>query len=173
MILVAVGAGPEAEEEARRRWEDEKPDEYFFLEVFGSAVVEHLTTMTGAGSATGLNAVRWLSCPTTAPVTLNGTSRAASAARVTKWRTAASAFRVEVLESGMLSPKKTLLAVFGLTRHTERFAGSPSWSPARIVPSHLASTGARLSGGPAGEGQEMPDRIILDYEAQYSVNTKR
>ena len=30
VILVAVGAGPEAEEEARRRWEQEKPDEYFF-----------------------------------------------------------------------------------------------------------------------------------------------
>jgi hypothetical protein len=41
VILVAVGAGPEAEEEARRRWMDEKPDEYFFLEVYASAVVEH------------------------------------------------------------------------------------------------------------------------------------
>ncbi|MGA2340632.1 MAG: hypothetical protein ABSF75_12100, partial [Terracidiphilus sp.] len=47
-ILVAVGAGPEAEEEARRRWSEEKPDEYFFLEVFASAVVEHLTTLAGA-----------------------------------------------------------------------------------------------------------------------------
>ena len=48
VILVAVGAGPEAEEEARRRWDEEKPDEYFFLEMYGSAVVEHLTTLTGA-----------------------------------------------------------------------------------------------------------------------------
>src|SRR5580698_4529383 len=47
-ILVAVGAGLEAEEESHRRWLDEKPDEYFFLEIFGSAVVEHLTTATGA-----------------------------------------------------------------------------------------------------------------------------
>src|SRR5579863_2594821 len=31
VILVAVGAGAEAEEEARQRWADEKPDEYFFL----------------------------------------------------------------------------------------------------------------------------------------------
>lgn len=46
-ILVAVGAGPEAEEEARRLWAEEKPDEYFFLEMFASAVVEHLTAMTG------------------------------------------------------------------------------------------------------------------------------
>src|SRR5580692_10468725 len=33
VIVVAVGAGPEAEEEARRLWADEKPDEYFFREV--------------------------------------------------------------------------------------------------------------------------------------------
>ena len=47
-ILVAVGAGPEAEEEARQLWKEEKPDEYFFLEMFASAVVEHLTTIAGA-----------------------------------------------------------------------------------------------------------------------------
>ena len=47
-ILVAVSAGPELEREAQNRWRDEKPDEYFFLEVYGSAVVEHLVTMTGA-----------------------------------------------------------------------------------------------------------------------------
>ena len=29
------------EAEAQRLWQDEKPDEYFFLEVYGSAVVEH------------------------------------------------------------------------------------------------------------------------------------
>ena len=47
-ILVAVGAGPEAEEYARRCWSEERPDEYFFLEMFASAVVEHLTTIAGA-----------------------------------------------------------------------------------------------------------------------------
>ena len=47
-ILTAVSAGPELEEEAQARWRDGKPDEYFFLEVYGSAVVEHLVTMTGA-----------------------------------------------------------------------------------------------------------------------------
>ena len=39
-VLVAVSAGPELEEEAQARWRDAKPDEYFFLEIFGSAVVE-------------------------------------------------------------------------------------------------------------------------------------
>jgi hypothetical protein len=40
--------GPEVEAEAQRLWREEKPDEYFFLEIFGSAVVEHLVTITGA-----------------------------------------------------------------------------------------------------------------------------
>jgi hypothetical protein len=47
VILTLVSAGPELEAEAQRLWRDEKPDEYFFLEIFGSAVVEHLTTTTG------------------------------------------------------------------------------------------------------------------------------
>ena len=48
IILAAVSAGPEVADEAQRLWKDEKPDEYFFLEVYGSAVVEHLVMMTGA-----------------------------------------------------------------------------------------------------------------------------
>src|SRR5579872_7220122 len=47
-FLVAVSAGPELEEYAQTLWREEKPDEYFFLEIFGSAVVEHLVTITGA-----------------------------------------------------------------------------------------------------------------------------
>src|SRR5438045_1839647 len=41
IIVVAVSAGKELEAAAQRAWAAEKPDEYFFLEVFGSAVVEH------------------------------------------------------------------------------------------------------------------------------------
>ena len=47
-VLVAVSAGPEVEAEAQRLWLEEKPDEYFFVEIFGSAVVEHLVTTIGA-----------------------------------------------------------------------------------------------------------------------------
>ena len=42
-VLAAVSAGEELEQEAHRLWLGEKPDEYFFLETFGSAVVEHLS----------------------------------------------------------------------------------------------------------------------------------
>src|SRR5690349_19637427 len=47
-VLVAVSAGKQCEQRARELWLEGKPDEYFFLEVFGSAVVEHLVTNTGA-----------------------------------------------------------------------------------------------------------------------------
>src|SRR5260370_16244979 len=47
-VLAAVSAGAEIEQEAQKLWREEKPDEYYFLEVLGSAVVERLATMTGA-----------------------------------------------------------------------------------------------------------------------------
>ena len=43
-MLVAVSAGSECEAKARECWQDGKPDEYFFLEMYGSAVVEFLVT---------------------------------------------------------------------------------------------------------------------------------
>ena len=46
-VLAAVSAGAEVEQEAQKLWQEEKPDEYYFLEVLGSAVVERLTKMTG------------------------------------------------------------------------------------------------------------------------------
>src|SRR3954470_16940364 len=47
-MLVIVSAGRECEQKAQQLWREGKPDEYFFLEVFGSAVVEHLITTAGA-----------------------------------------------------------------------------------------------------------------------------
>ena len=38
-VLVAVSAGRECEERAQQLWRESKPDEYFFLEMYGSAVV--------------------------------------------------------------------------------------------------------------------------------------
>jgi len=44
-LLVAVSAGPQCEEKARALWLEGKPDEYFFMEMFASAVVEHLVAV--------------------------------------------------------------------------------------------------------------------------------
>ncbi len=113
-VLAAVTAGPELEAEAQRLWREEKPDEYFFLEVYGSAVVEHLITMTGARLCAWAEEQGMAVLPHDSPgyagweiseqPGLHGLLRPVP---------------IEVLESGALRPKKSLLAVFGLTRHTE------------------------------------------------------
>jgi hypothetical protein len=119
VVLVAVSAGPEIEREAHRAWLEERPDEYFFLEMFGSAVVEHLTTMTGARLCAWADDDRMAVLPHYSPgypdwdiadqqslFSLIGPDEIPGA--------------LDVLDSGMLRPKKSLIAVFGVTRHTER-----------------------------------------------------
>ncbi|HEV3200955.1 MAG TPA: hypothetical protein VGZ73_23795 [Bryobacteraceae bacterium] len=119
-ILVAAGAGAELEQEARRLWEEGKPDEYFFLEVFGSAAVEHLTHMTGARLCAWAEEQGMAVLPHYSP-------------GYPEWDIAEQARLLnligesgklpgylEALDSGALRPKKSQLAVFGFTRHSER-----------------------------------------------------
>jgi hypothetical protein len=144
--LVAVSAGRECEEEARRLWEEEKPDEYFFLEIYGSAVVEALV----AGAAFRL--CEWADrrglavLPHYSPgypdwdiaeqrklLDLIGLERAAGLPR-----------DLRVLETGMLQPKKSLLAVFGLTPHVERVQRLTSLVPC----TNCSLPGCRYRRGP-------------------------
>ncbi len=113
-VLVAVSAGPEAEEEARKLWLEEKPDEYFFLEVFASAAVEQLITATGAQLCASAEAQGMAVLPHYSPgysewdVSEQGRLKALLGELPGP---------LEVLCSGALRPKKSQLAVFGLTRH--------------------------------------------------------
>jgi hypothetical protein len=120
-FLVAAGAGPEAEEEANRLWREDKPDEYFFLEVFGSAVVEHLFTTAGARLCAWAEERGMAVLPHDSP----GYSQWDIAEQASLLRLIQSAghvlpARLEALGSGALLPKKSQLGVFGLTRHTAR-----------------------------------------------------
>jgi hypothetical protein len=121
VILVAVGAGPEAEEESHRRWLDEKPDEYFFLESYASAVVEHLAATAGARLCDWAEQHDMAVLPHYSPGFSEWDIAEQSRLLELTMRTRKEPFpsRVEVFDSGMLRPKKTLLAVFGLTRHSE------------------------------------------------------
>lgn len=120
-IMVAVGAGPELEDEAQRRWHDGRPDEYFFLEVYGSAVVEHLITMAGARLCAWADGEGLAVMPHDSPGypdwTIEEQARLLSAINDGR---AAGPLPVEAMATGMLRPKKALLAVFGLTRMTDR-----------------------------------------------------
>lgn len=128
VVLVAVGAGPELERQAHRAWVEERPDEYFFLEMFGSAVVEHLTALAGARLCDRAESEDTAVLPHYSPgypewdirdqkklLTLIGRDQLPG--------------ELDVLESGMLRPKKSLLAVFGLTRHIDRVRHLPQLVP--------------------------------------------
>jgi hypothetical protein len=81
---------------------------------------------------------------------------------------------VEVFDTGMLRPKKTLLAVFGLTRHTDRLRRLTE-----LVPCENCSFGpcqyrrAPYRRAPQSFGEPLPISIaVLDRNAAYSVNRR-
>jgi hypothetical protein len=175
-ILVAVGAGAEAEEEAHRRWADEKPDEYFFLEMFGSAAVEHLATSTGARLCDWAEQQGMAVLPHYSPGYPEWDVAEQPRLLELMKRTHKEPFpsRVEALDSGMLRPKKTLLAVFGLTRHADRLRRLTG-----LVPCESCSFGpcqyrrAPYRRAPRSNGELVLTHIpVLNQEAVYSVNRK-
>jgi hypothetical protein len=116
-VLAAVSAGPEIEREAARLWREEKPDEYYFLEVLGSAVVERLTAMAGERVCAWAEGMAVL--PHYSPG-YPGWDIAEQSRLLGLFQGAGKLpGKMEALESGALKPKKSLLAVFGLTRQSE------------------------------------------------------
>jgi hypothetical protein len=176
VILVAVGAGAEAEMEAGRRWEDEKPDEYFFLEVFASAVVENLATTTGARLCEWAEQHGMAVLPHYSPgyPEWDVAEQLQLLELLKRTREVKLPSPVEVFDSGMLRPKKTLLAVFGLTRHTDRLRRLTD-----LVPCENCSFGpcqyrrAPYRRAPRLPGEQFPARIAeLDQDAEYSTNRR-
>ena len=173
-ILVAVSAGSELEEEAHRRWKSDEPDTYFFLEMYGSAVVEHLITLAGARLCDWAEqqsmAVLPHASPGYADWDVAEQPRLLEALRST--RRAPFPGALDVLDSGMLRPRKSLLAVFGLTRHTEHLRRLTD-----LVPCENCSFGPcayrrapyrRL----AAKNGPSPSAQPLDPNAIYTVNRK-
>jgi hypothetical protein len=130
-VVVAVSAGSECEEHARTLWLDEKPDEYFFLEMFGSAVVEHLIAQANGHICAWADARNQLALPHHSP----GYSGWNISEQIKLWevvRTAADSKlpgELAVLESGMLRPKKSLLALVGIAPKAEGAAARPRFVP--------------------------------------------
>lgn len=117
-ILVAVSAGPECEQQAHQLWQEGKPDEYFFMEVFGSAVVEHLITQAGARICSWAEPAGITVLPHYSPgyPDWDVTDQHKLLALIHAAADTPLPGVLQVLDSGMLRPKKSLLAVFGLTK---------------------------------------------------------
>ncbi len=118
-VLAAVSAGRECEEKARQLWLEEKPDEYFFGEMYGSAVVEHLVTTTGARLCAWADQHGMAVLPHYSPGypewDIADQRKLLELIRRKNFRE-----EIQALDTGMLRPKKSLLAVFGITRHVNR-----------------------------------------------------
>lgn len=189
VILAVVSAGPEVEAEAQRLWKDEKPDEYFFLEVYGSAVVEHLVMMTGARLCAWADGHHMAVLPHYSPGypewDISEQPRLLELIRRT--RTQSMPAGIEVLESGMLRPKKSLLAVFGLTTHADRVQRLTDLIPCqncslaaclyRRVPYDRAPRTATsevqpAAGDIAADGEAETSAVALDHNAKYQVSPK-
>jgi len=176
VILVAVGAGPEAEEESRRRWVDQKPDEYFFLEIFASAVVEHLVTSVGARLCDWAEQHGMAVLPHYSPGYAEWDIAEQPRLLELIQRTRKEPFpsKVEVFDTGMLRPKKTHLAVFGLTRHTSRLRRLTDLVPCEncsFGPCHYRRAPYRRA--PQSFGEQLPiSAAALDLAAAYSVNRR-
>ncbi|HXG56496.1 MAG TPA: hypothetical protein VNJ03_14055 [Vicinamibacterales bacterium] len=180
-ILVAASAGPELEREAQVRWRDEKPDEYFFLEMYGSAVVEHLVMMTGATLCAWAERDGCAVLPHYSPGYPEWSIEEQPALLGLMGRTRADAIPLELLDSGMLRPKKSLLAVFGVTRHTDRVRRLTGLIPCencslaacqyRRAPYRRARTPAAFETS-AIDRDTADEAAPLDRNASYSVSVK-
>ncbi|HEY1220494.1 MAG: hypothetical protein ABSE42_10100 [Bryobacteraceae bacterium] len=130
-VLVAASAGGEVEAEAQRLWLDEKPDQYFFLEVFGSSVVECLIAIAGARLCAWAESRGMAVLPHDSPGypewDVGEQGRLLDLLRQGGKQPLPGG--LEALESGALRPKKSQLAVFGLTSHAERVRRLTELSP--------------------------------------------
>ena len=164
LILAGVSAGPELEAEAGKRWDAGCPDEYFFLEVFGSAVVEQLTVLAGSRLCEWAESQSMAVLPHYSPGYPEWDIL--EQPRFLKLLTSGTLpSRLEALDSGALRPKKSLLAAFGVTRHTDRLRRL-----SELVPCESCSLGGcQYRRAPY---RRSLDTAYLDQDANYAVNTK-
>ena len=116
VVLLAVSGGAACEAEARRLWEESKPDEYFFLETYGSAAVEHLVARANARVCAEADANGTVAVPHYSPGygKWDVAEQNQLFAILRQGATGEFPEPLEVLSSGMLRPKKSLLGVIGL-----------------------------------------------------------
>ena len=187
-MLITISAKKECEEQARQLWLKKKPDEYFFLEVFGSAVVEHLVTHTGARICAWAEEGARAVLPHYSPGysgwdTVDQNRLFAAIVNGAKQLPG----ELQVMESGMLQPKKSLLAVFGITEHVERVRRSATLVPCenchfspcqyRRAPYQHASAqiedvGRLQARDRNGVQTDLINGFRLDQNARYSINPR-
>ena len=188
VVLVAVSAGPEIEQAAQIAWREGKPDEYFFLEVLGSTVVEHLTMLAGARLCAWADERGMAVLPHYSPgyPEWDISDQPRLLALIQQTSSSELPSRLATLESGMLRPKKSQLSVFGLTQRTEQVRRIPGLAPCEAGASQSCEY-RRLPDVAPGPASILPATVMrrvdqaaapaplalpLRRNARYAVNAK-
>lgn len=117
MLGLAVSAGPEIDEACAQLWQDGKPDEGYFLERFGVAVVERLVFSATLGSCRAASG----SGETITPHLSPGCGSWDLGEQRLLWDAifpTGEIGPIRLLDSGGLEPKNSMLAAAGITRRT-------------------------------------------------------
>jgi len=122
VVVVAVSAGKNCEGRARQLWKEEKPDEYFFMEMYGSAVVEHLIANAAGRICAYADQTMMAALPRYSPgyPEWDILEQHKLFEVILKGKKHEFPEEINVMQTGMLSPKKSLLAVFGITKNLEK-----------------------------------------------------
>jgi hypothetical protein len=113
LAVIAVTAGPEVDAETDRLWKDDRPDEAFFLDRLGAAMVEELIRRTSIAICRSAEARQLTALPPLSP----GCSDWDFADQHTLFGLFGdSTGPLTIMSSGMVSPKNSMLAAVGLTR---------------------------------------------------------
>jgi len=121
-MLTIVSAGKECEEKAHQLWIEGKPDEYFFLEIYGSAVVEHLVMTAGFRFCDWAEKNNMMVLPHYSPgyPGWKVEDQKKILQLIEHNKTQDLPGEIHLLESGMLKPKKSMLALFGITKNISK-----------------------------------------------------
>lgn len=187
-VLVAVSAGRECEEHAQQLWRESKPDEYFFMEMFGAAVVEHLVAVASGHICGWADDDGSAALPHYSP----GYSGWDISDQVKLWNIIREGGAVhlegslDVLETGMLWPKKSLLAVIGITHNLEKARGLTKLvpcencslsncpyrrAPYQRPPQQIEDVRSLLSRA-WGDFGRRNDTMVLKRDAKYTTNPR-
>jgi hypothetical protein len=121
-VVAAVSAGKNCEERASQLWQEKKPDEYFFMEVYGSAIVEHLIANAAGFICAWADQNSMAALPRYSPGYPEWDIREQQKLYDVIVQDKKYTFpeEIHVMNTGMLNPKKSLLTIFGITKQLDK-----------------------------------------------------
>ena len=170
VLLVAVSAGPEVDTRIDTAWQDGEPDLAFTLNAYASGVVEQLVLAVGARLCEWSEPQGMGVAPHYSPG-YPGWSVQEHCSLV-PFLHPVLAGPLRCLDSGQLVPKKSQVALFGVTRHLDRLAARDATPCTGCSLQGCAYRRASFAGG----SQPLDERVAAwpagDQPPQYSIPVK-